>query len=163
MADKNALLKYTVIILVIVMIDLVAGFFIARKILNYAYNTNNVTEVSGTGEQSTEESTNQPEPPGTMVPLEPINLNPSQSNGEIFSCDIVLEAKDPLVITELGVRNPQIMDKISGYLSLKTVQELSDAKQWDQYRKEMIDLVNSVLTNGKITNLYIKQKIIQFP
>ena len=159
---KNTLLTYIVVILVILAVNLFGGYFIAQKILNYTYRTDDLNTL--TEKKSENVETNQVSGlPGTPVPLDPINLNPSNSNGEIFSCDLVLEANDPLVVKELGDRNVQILDKIANYLSLKTVQDLSDAKMWDQYRKEMIDLINSVLTTGKISNLYIKQKIIQYP
>ncbi|MBN1290279.1 MAG: flagellar basal body-associated FliL family protein [Candidatus Latescibacteria bacterium] len=164
MADgKNkSIIMYGVIILVILIVDIVGGYFIGKKVLNYVYNTEGLQEnVNGedTEDKQVKDDTGVP---GTMITLEPINLNPANSNGEIFSCDIVLEAKDAVVITELGTRNAQIMDKISTYLSLKTVQELNDAKLWDGYRKEMTDLINSLLSGGEISNIYIKQKIIQF-
>ena len=159
---KNTLLTYIIVILVILAVNLFGGYFIAQRILNYTYRTDDLNTL--TEKKSENVETNQVSGlPGTPVPLDPINLNPANSNGEIFSCDLILEAKDPLVVKELGDRNVQIVDKIANYLSLKTVQELSDAKMWDQYRKEMIDLINSVLTTGKISNLYIKQKIIQYP
>ena len=159
---KNTLLTYIIVILVILAINLFGGYFIAQRILNYTYRTDDLNTL--TEKKSENIETNQVSIlPGTPVPLDPINLNPANSNGEIFSCDLVLEAKDPLVVKELSDRNVQIVDKIANYLSLKTVQELSDAKMWDQYRNEMIDLINSVLTTGKISNLYIKQKIIQYP
>ena len=163
MADnKNTLLKYIVIILVILMINIFGGYFIARKILDYTYSTEEFTSSESEDEKEGDEFGDVSGPPGQMINLDAINLNPSQSTGEIFSCDIVLEARDPEVVAELETRNVQIMDRLSGYLALKTVQELGDAGKWDQYRREMAELVNSLLTKGKISNLYIKQKIIQF-
>ena len=107
MADRNTILKYIVIILVIVLIDIVAGFFIGKKILNWAYKSENVTDVTGSEEQKAQESNTLQEPPGTMIPLEAINLNPAQSSGEIFSCDIVIEAKAPEVIATSGSGMPR--------------------------------------------------------
>jgi len=164
MADgkKNVFLTYGLIILVILVIDIVGGYFIGKKILNYAYNIEGLVEDAGGEGSEGGESGDESEQPGTMIPLEAINLNPADSNGEIFSCDIVLEVKDQLVVGELTIRNAQLMDNLSSYLALKTVQELGDAKKWELYRKEMVEIINSVLTKGDISNLYIKQKIIQF-
>ena len=159
---KKSFLTYGIIILVILLVDLIGGYFIGKKVLNYVYNTEGMVENVEGQESETEKNKEDTGTPGTMIPLEAINLNPANSNGEIFSCDIVLEAKDPAVVAELTSRNAQIMDKISTYLSLKTVQELNDAKSWDNYRKEMTDLINSMLSDGNISNIYIKQKIIQF-
>lgn len=162
---KNTLLIYIIVILVILAVNLIGGYVISQKILNYTYSTDSLDTMSESKDEEEKGTVQDTGPPGTSVALDPINLNPAGSSGEIFSCQIVLEVKDPLVIEELKLqlRKDQIMDKISGYLSLKTVQELADAKLWDQYRKEMTDLINSLLTSGKINNLYIKEKIIQFP
>jgi len=160
--SKKNLITYGVIILVILIVDIIGGYFIGKKLLNYAYNTEGLQE-SIEGESSEDkESNGESGQLGTMINLEAINLNPANSMGEIFSCEIVLEIKDEMVAIEVNNRNAQVMDKLSSYLSMKTVEELGDAKQWEIYRKEMVDIINSVLTDGEISSLYIKQKIIQF-
>ena len=162
---KNTLLIYIIVILVILAVNLIGGYVISQKILNYTYSSDNLDTLTESKSEEEKGAVQDTGPPGTSVPLDPVNLNPAGSSGEIFSCKIVLEVKDQLVIDELKsqLRKDQIMDRISSYLSLKTVQELGDAEMWDKYRKEMTDLVNSVLTDGKINNLYITEKIIQFP
>ncbi|MFC1606762.1 flagellar basal body-associated protein FliL [Candidatus Latescibacterota bacterium] len=164
MADgKKTILTYIIVILVIFMVNLYGGYFIAQKILTHQYNTDDI-DLLGEGESEEDDYVEGSGELGTMVTLDPINLNPRESSGEIFSCDIVLEVRteDTEVNGEIGTRTPQIMDKLSNYLGMKTVSELADPRQWDQYRKEMTEVVNSVLTQGDISNLYIKQKIIQF-
>ena len=159
---KKKLITYGVIILVILIIDIIGGYFVGKKLLTYVYNTEGLRE-SIEGESSDDKKGDDESGQlGTMINLEAINLNPANSMGEIFSCEIVLEVMDELIATELNNRNAQVMDRLSGYLSMKTVEELGDAKRWEIYRKEMVDIINSVLTNGDISNLYIKQKIIQF-
>jgi len=159
---KKNLITYGVIILVILIIDIIGGYFVGKKLLTYVYNTEGLHE-SIEGESSEDKKgTGESGQLGTMINLEAINLNPANSTGEIFSCEIVLEVMDELIAAELTSRNAQVLDKLSGYLSMKTVEELGDAKRWEIYRKEMTDIINSVLTNGDISNLYIKQKIIQF-
>lgn len=161
-SNKNSIVKYGVIILVIVLLNVIGGFFVAKKLLDYAYNTNGAVveeTASANGEKPKAEKN---AAPGIMLELEPINLNPSQSNGEIFSCDIVLEAASQEIIDELTTRNAQIMDLLSNYLSHKTVSELSEETKWEQYKQEMVDIINSVMTNGDISRIYVPQKIIQF-
>lgn len=159
---KNKLITYGVIILVILIIDIIGGYFVGKKLLTYVYNTDELQESIEDESSEDKEDDGESGQLGTMINLEAINLNPANSMGEIFSCAIVLEVMDELIATELNNRNAQIMDRLSGYLSMKTVEELGDAKRWEIYRKEMVDIINSVLTNGDISNLYIKQKIIQF-
>ena len=100
----------------------------------------------------------------TKIPLDSINLNPANSMGEIFSCDIVLEVETGKqgVIDEINNRDSEIMDKLSTYLSFKTVDELNNPNNWESFKKDMYGIVNSTLISGKITSLYIPGKIIQF-
>ena len=102
--------------------------------------------------------------PGTKIPLDSINLNPAGSSGEIFSCEIVLEVETGKqgVIDEINNRDSEIMDKLSTYLSFKTVDELNNPNNWEIFKKDMYDIVNSTLISGRITSLYIPGKIIQF-
>ena len=164
MADlnKNSIIKYGAIILVIVMLNVIGGFFVAKKLLDYAYNTDGVTAEETASASEEKSKTGKDALPGIMYELEPINLNPSQSNGEIFSCDIVLEASNQEIINELTTRNAQIMDLLSDYLSHKTVSDLSQETKWGDYKKEMTDIINTVMQNGDISGIYVPQKIIQF-
>jgi len=164
MADlkNNSILKYGVIILVIVMLNVVGGFFVAKKLLDYAYHTDGVAVEETASASEEKPKAGNDTLPGIMYELEPINLNPSQSNGEIFSCDIVLEASSQEIINELTTRNAQIMDLLSDYLSHKTVSDLSQETKWGEYKKEMTEIINAVMKNGDISGMYIPQKIIQF-
>ncbi len=160
-SDKNTFMKYIIIILVILAINIIGGYIIAKKILDYTYDTDNFSESEVESEEGGN-SSELGEQTDIMVTLDAINLNPANSSGEIFSCEIVLEVNSEEDKTDLTTRNPQVMDTLANYLSLKTVSELADASKWDQYRREMIELINSLFNNDKINNLYIKQKIIQF-
>ncbi len=159
--DKNSILKYIIAILVILAINIGLGYFIATKILDATYNTEDLDTISSEDDESDKESGDS-SAVGTLFPLDdPITLNPYNSSGEIFVCDIVLESKDEDV-TEFTDRKIQIMGKLSSYLAMKTVQELSHEKQWDNYRREMLEIVNEVLKKSKVINVYIKQKLIQY-
>ena len=94
--DKNTFMKYIIIILVILGLNMVGGYIIAKKILDYTYSTDELDTLTGEeekGENFDEDSAQI----GIAVPLEPINLNPFNSSGEIFTCDIILEAKDEML------------------------------------------------------------------
>jgi len=97
-----------------------------------------------------------------LAPLDNIILNPARSNGEILSTEIVLETSDQAVVTELTDRGAQIRDGIITYLSYKTVAELNDISKREQFKKDIIDRINSILKSGKVTGLYTKSWIIQF-
>jgi len=160
-AGGKSNLSFMIIILVIVIVDVVGGYFIGRKVMvPYTYER----EVGIAEEKSPEAGKEREEGstiPGQQYPLEPINLNPANSEGEIFSCTLTLVTHDAELLPELEQRETQIIDIILNYLSAKTTVELNDVTNRETYKKEIIEKINSVLTTGQITNLYITQWIIQ--
>jgi len=164
MADnKGSTRNFIIIILVIILFVNIGSFIIGAKIIiPMFYGENESLETSPSGETAQDTSTGQ-SLPVVRKNLEPINLNPAGSSGEIFSCDIVLEAENQLVEAELTRRDYEIQDKLSTYLSFKTVSELNDPQNWETYKKDMLKIINSVLKDGKVTSINIPQKIIQFP
>ena len=164
MADDNKRTfgKLIGIILVILIISSIGGYIIGKKVLiPYIYKTDDLSE-SIVEEETKSKSEDQSNIPGILLSLEAINLNPKDSAGEIFSCELTLEAKDQKIIDELGNRNSQIKDIILTYLRNKTAQELNDVTKIDQYKLDIIDGINSVLTSGTIINLYIGQWITTY-
>ena len=160
MADdkKGSFTKLILIILIVVIVDIVGGYIIGKKILlPMAYKTDETKEISNVSDVDVDVTM-----PGLLRPLDPINLNPANSSGEIFSCQLTLETMDQKVIDELTTRDPQIKDIILNYLSFMNAQELNDVTRREQYRKDLIKNINSVLTTGHISNLYITQWILQF-
>lgn len=99
---------------------------------------------------------------GLLAPLEPIVLNPAKSNGEILATEIVLEVRDQSGVEEVKTHEAQIRDSILTYLSFKTVPELNDISKREQFKKDMLDHINSILKSGKVTGIYTKSWIIQF-
>ena len=142
MADpgKSSIMKLIIIVLIILIVDAVAGYFITKMFLiPYAYKTAEYEKISNA-----------------------INLNPANSTGEIFSCQITLETRNQEVISELDNRDPQIKSIVLTYFRSKTVLELNDVSQQEKYIKDLMFKINSVLTNGEISYLYITDWIVQF-
>lgn len=158
MASKNV--NLIIIVLVIVVIDVIGGYFIGKKVLVPATYDRDMSEESTDGPEF-EEGEGASEEPGTIHPLEPINLNPAISMGEVFSCSLSLVTQDPELVIELDMRNDQIVDIILNYLAAKTVVELNDVTMRDEYRTDITEKINAILTTGRITNLFITQWILQ--
>lgn len=161
MAGVKSHMNYMIIIVLIIIVDAVGGYLIGRKLLiPYAYEKGErAAESAGTADaEIIKEGTGEP---GLRKDLEAINLNPANSSGEVFSCQLTLEALEQSVINELTNRDPQIKDIILNYLSAKSIPEINDVSRREEYRKDIIDKINSVLTSGRITNLYITQWILQ--
>lgn len=154
-------LRIIVLIVIILQIDIVGGYFIGKKlIIPGIYKTYDTVEKMENSDSKGKKGGK--EKPGLLKEIEPVNLNPANSTGEIFSCQLTLETKEREVIDELTIRSPQIKDIILTYFSFKSIQELNDVSKREEYRKELIDNINSVLTNGIISNLYVTQWILQF-
>ncbi|MFC1551447.1 flagellar basal body-associated protein FliL [Candidatus Latescibacterota bacterium] len=162
--DKKSLIRLLVIIVVIIIVDIIGGFFLGKKvIIPMIYKNDELLETMESQETETA-SRGDAGARGTPIALDTINLNPAESTGEILSCEIVLEVEleDQAVVDELTARNSEILDNLSTYLSFKTVDELNNPNNWERYKKDMFDIVNSLLRDGKIQNIYIPGKIIQF-
>ena len=152
--------RLLIIILVILAVDIVGGLFIGMKVIIPMLYPTEETETSS--EETAEVAGAGALQPGIILALDPININPRNSSGDILSIEIVLEATDQKVIDELITRNYEIRDKLSSYLAFKTASELNDQANWEQYKKDMVELINGSLTTGQIMGLYIPSKIIQF-
>ncbi len=149
-----------IVILVILIIDVIGGYFIGKQVMVPMTYERELSEGGGEGGKDDVEEGDFTEP-GIVHNLEPINLNPANSMGEVFSCTLSLVAPDETVIPELTSRNDQIVDIILNYLSAKNVTELNDVTMREEYRKEMTERINAVITSGKIVNIYITQWILQ--
>lgn len=155
------ILKVAGLIFAVLLVNIVGGYFIGTKvIIPMLYKPDEMFETTEVPEEGASQEVTAP---GVTKALDSINLNPRNSSGEFFSIDIVLETQDEAIIAELNERNFEVLDKLSTYLSYKTVDELNDPMNWEKYRKEMIVILNKMLRNGTITYIHIPQKIIQFP
>ncbi len=155
-------LKFAAIVLLILLVDVVAGYLIGTKLLMPRFYS-----VDPQLTQLQESGTPAPAPEGIASlpafthPLDPLALNPADSSGEIFSCEMTLAVDSQLVVDELVGRGAQVKDIILTYLSAKTIAELNDVSRRTEYRNDMITKINSVLTTGRVTDLYITQWILQ--
>lgn len=162
-AFGNKMVKWAAIVLAVLCFDVVAGVLIGKKLLvPKLYGTEEFAEQQEALDDQKEKPAADTTAPGIVRQLDPINLNPARSNGEIFSCELTIEANDQKVIDEVAVRNSQIKDIILTYLSYRTVEELNDVTNRTLYRDELKEKINSVLTSGDISNLYITQWILQY-
>lgn len=74
---------------------------------------------------------------------------------------VTFGAFDKKLGEELEEKQPQIRDSINKILRSKNVEDVCSAKGMDNVAKEMIDKVNSILSSGKIDNVYFPSILIQ--
>jgi flagellar basal body-associated protein FliL len=158
---KKALIKIAIIIAIFLVADAVGGYLIIKFAIPayYSYSTKTATAAK----EKPKKKDAKPESPGEQQSLEPINLNPAGSAGEVLATEIVIEAPSKSVIEEVKSRDAQVRDIVQTYLSSKTVVELSDISKRGEFKKDLVNDVNAVLKSGKITSLYFKSWFIQYP
>ena len=157
---KGSMVRLLVIIMVVLVVDVAAGLFIGVKfVIPMLYPTE---EAVREPEDASDTPDGEAGPVHIQQALDPININPRNSSGDIFSIEIVLETDNQAVIDELALRNYEIRDKLSSYLTFKSIAELNDQANWEIYKKEMMQIVNDSVLAGDITALFIPSKIIQF-
>jgi flagellar basal body-associated protein FliL len=154
---RDRIIKIAIIVAAVIVADVVAGFAIYKFAIPMLYKGHKVVTVKEDKKSGKEKEAGA----SVLKALESINLNPANSNGEILSTEIVIEAPQS-VVDEITLREPQIRDTIQTYLSYKSVSELNDVTKRDLYKREILDKINAALKKGKATALYTKVWIIQF-
>lgn len=100
---------------------------------------------------------------GILVPLSgEIIVNLAEGSGRRYlKLNAALEVDSEKTSAEIGMRMPQIRDLIIVILRQKTVEKISEKEGINQVRSEIIAGINRCLAEGKVTNLYFTDFVIQ--
>jgi len=100
---------------------------------------------------------------GPLYPLEPItvNLRNPDEKDIYLKITLSLELSAKLLSNELNAKNAVIRDEIIRILSSKTLLDIDSEVEKDKLCVEIKKSLNSMLTDGKIKNVYIVNFIIQ--
>lgn len=90
-----------------------------------------------------------------------LNLSATGSQPRFIRTEIVLEASDKKVVTELEKRRPQVRDYIISLIRSRTFEQLRDAAGMELLRLEMMRDISSLISKGEVTNVYFVDLIIQ--
>jgi flagellar FliL protein len=94
--------------------------------------------------------------------MEPIIVNPADSNGERYlKAKISLETHDQEVQKEIEKRLPQIKNQINIVLSSKTILQMQTNESRERLRREIQNRVNGLLVSGQIYNVYFEEFVYQ--
>ncbi|RAX56675.1 flagellar basal body protein FliL [Helicobacter monodelphidis] len=89
-----------------------------------------------------------------------VNLS-SQSGRRYLKTTINLELSSEKLMPELDTKRPAIRDTLISVLSSKTIEEISTAKGKDKLKDELVERINESLVDGKISNLFFTEFVIQ--
>ena len=68
---------------------------------------------------------------------------------------------DAKVQEEIGKRLPQIKNQINNILSSKSIKEIQTNEDREILRREILERVNGIIMNGRITNVYFEEFVYQ--
>lgn len=153
-------------ILLIAMMALNMGFVGAVGFMLYKGRQKEAAEpkidnvIKGEHEAEKKEEHEEKDSTGPVIPLETFIINLAGSKGrKVAKVNMELEVKGEKVQEEIERRKPQIRDIIIITLSSKTYEEVSTKEGKDALRTEIKDTINSLLTKGRISNVYFTEFI----
>ncbi|SRR6056297_809660 len=99
---------------------------------------------------------------GEIYEMDSFTVNTYQSAGRRFAkIKVSLATADNDVISELEKRNPQILDLLIKYYRSKTVADLTHPSFSDSSAAVLVEQINDILSNGKVTHLFYQELLIQ--
>jgi len=102
------------------------------------------------------------QPLGPIYSLTTFIVNLADKGGNRYlRVTMDFELGNPEVETELNKRLPQVKDCILMILPSKRFEDISSVEGKIALRDEILEKLNSLLTQGKITNIYFKEFVVQ--
>ncbi|CAD7288623.1 hypothetical protein LMG7974_01095 [Campylobacter majalis] len=99
---------------------------------------------------------------GPIYPLDQFIVNLLSENGSRFlKTKIDLEQSAEPLAAELDKKKALLRDIIIRTLSSKTFEEVSTAKGKDKLKDEIVGMINEVLSDGYIKNIYFTDFVVQ--
>lgn len=92
--------------------------------------------------------------------LEEFIVNLADEDKGFIKIKIVLAFTDKKVEKEIQTKMPQVRSTVIKELRKKTSKDFSNGGE-DKVIKELVEKINGVLDNGKITNIYLYDIVIQ--
>jgi flagellar protein FliL len=89
-------------------------------------------------------------------------VNLAETNAERYlKLEITLELENAKIRKEIETRLPQVQDLLISVTSTKTLEDVSTTSGRNMLRQEMIDKINSLLTAGRVLNIYFTEFVVQ--
>lgn len=99
---------------------------------------------------------------GTLYPLDAFTVNLKSDSGRRYlKTTISLELNGKELSLELDSKIPVIRDRIIRILTSKTLEEISSKKGKQKISEQIMDTLNSMITDGSIQGIYFTEFVIQ--
>lgn len=154
---SNKIIVLLIGVVMVLMLGLGGGLFMMWNKLA----TLNTQSVANAGQQ-TDKAASLEQPLGPIFSLETFIVNLADKGGNRYlrvTMDLELGNSD--LETEITKRLPQVKDSILMILPTKRFEDISTVQGKTALRDEMLATLNGYLTQGKITNIYFKEFVVQ--
>jgi flagellar FliL protein len=154
---SNKILVLLIGVLMVLMLGLGGGLFMMWNKLSdlNAQSHANASEKAG-GDGALEH------PVGPIFSLETFIVNLADQGGNRYlRVTMDLELENPEMEAEIAKRLPQVRDSILMILPTKRFEDISTVQGKISLRDEMLETINGFLAQGKISNIYFKEFVVQ--
>lgn len=99
---------------------------------------------------------------GILYPLDTFTVNlKSNSDRRYLKVTMSLELDNKDLSAELDAKTPVIRDRIIRILTSKTLEEISSRKGKEKITQQIMETLNSMISDGKIKGVYFTEFVIQ--
>ncbi|WP_428738415.1 flagellar basal body-associated protein FliL [Sulfurimonas sp.] len=99
---------------------------------------------------------------GILYPLDTFTVNLKSDSGRRFlKTTISLELEGEELSLELDAKAPVLRDRIIRILTSKTLEEVSSKKGKNKLSQQIMDTLNSMISDGRIKGIYFTEFVIQ--
>jgi flagellar basal body-associated protein FliL len=155
---KIGLVLKILLILIVIGGATAGAFFLTKKVLLPANQQYQIKKA----QQKKEMEIVEKKIMGPVFVIKDITVNTLGSTGRRFiMAEFALETKNPEVMKEVEVREPQFRDMIIKYMRQYNEDEILDINFQESSRTDLTNLVNERLTKGKIDSLYYVTLVVQ--
>ena len=154
---SNKILVLLIGVLVVLMLGMGGGLFMMWNQIS-ALSTHSVANASNDPNQ--EETIEQPL--GPILSLDTFIVNLADKGGNRYlRVTMDLELGDPELEDEINKRMPQVRDSILMILPSKRFEDISTIQGKTALRDQILETINGFLGQGKITNIFFKEFVVQ--
>jgi len=99
---------------------------------------------------------------GTLYPLDTFTVNLKSDAGRRYlKATMSLELSGEELSMELDAKSPVLRDRIIRILSSKTLEEISSKKGKKKVSEQIMNTLNSMISDGKVQGIYFTEFVIQ--
>ena len=154
---SNKILVLLIGVLVVLMLGLGGGLFMMWNKLS----TLDTQGVANAGQQP-DQAASIEQPLGPIFALDTFIVNLADKGGNRYlRVTMDLELGNPELESEIEKRLPQVRDGILMILPTKRFEDISTVQGKTELRDEVLETLNGFLVQGKITNIYFKEFVVQ--